>query len=85
MLEGAKPVQATAGSVAGGQPSYYPTVAGLPGSCENFCPTTSKSSPIYRPLNGSHWATSVVMARVVGGGKRRRHLTPAMLPPAQNR
>ena len=23
MLEGAKPVQATAGNVAGGQPSYY--------------------------------------------------------------
>ena len=42
-----------------------PTVAGLPGLCENFRPTTSKSSPILRLLS-SHWATSVVRARVVG-------------------
>ena len=60
-----------------------PTVAGLPGLCENFRPTTSKSSPIQRPLS-SHWAISVVRARVVGGGQRRRQLTPAMLPPAWN-
>ena len=42
-----------------------PTVAGLPGLCENFRPTTSKSSPILRLLS-SHWATSVVRTRVVG-------------------
>ena len=42
-----------------------PTVAGLPGLCENFRPTTSKSSPIIRLLS-SHWATSVVRTRVVG-------------------
>ena len=42
-----------------------PTVAGLPGLCENFCPTTSKGSPILRLLS-SHWATSVVRTRVVG-------------------
>ena len=42
-----------------------PTVAGLPGLCENFRPTTSKSSPILR-LQSSHWATSVVRTRVVG-------------------
>jgi len=41
-----------------------PTVAGLPGLCENFRPTTSKSSPILRLLS-SHWATSVVRTRVV--------------------
>jgi len=37
----------------------------LPGLCENFRPTTSKSSPILRLLS-SHWATSVVRTRVVG-------------------
>ena len=42
-----------------------PTVAGLPGLCENFHPTTSNSSPILRLLS-SHWATSVVRTRVVG-------------------
>ena len=42
-----------------------PTVAWLPGLCENFRPTTSKSSPILRLLS-SHWATSVVRTRVVG-------------------
>ena len=42
-----------------------PTAAGLPSLCENFLPTTSKSSPILRLLS-SHWATSVVMTRVVG-------------------
>ena len=42
-----------------------PTVAGLPGLCDNFRPTTSKSSPILRLLS-SHWATSVVRTRVVG-------------------
>ena len=42
-----------------------PTVAGLPGLCENFRPTTSKSGPILRLLS-SHWATSVVRTRVVG-------------------
>ena len=42
-----------------------PTVAGLPGLCESFRPTTSKSSPIIRLLS-SHWATSVVRTRVVG-------------------
>ena len=42
-----------------------PTVVGLPGLCENFRPTTSKSSPILRLLS-SHWATSVVRTRVVG-------------------
>ena len=42
-----------------------PTVAGLPGLCENFRPTTSKSSPILRLLS-SHWATGVVRTRVVG-------------------
>jgi len=42
-----------------------PTVARLPGLCENFGPTTSKSSPILRLLS-SHWATSVVRTRVVG-------------------
>ena len=42
-----------------------PTVAGLSGLCENFLPTTSKSSPILRLLS-SHWATSVVRTRVVG-------------------
>ena len=42
-----------------------PTVAGLPGLCENFRPTTSKSSPVWRLLS-SHWATSVVRRRVVG-------------------
>ena len=42
-----------------------PTVAGLPGLCENFRPTTSKSSPILRLLS-SHWAASVVRTRVVG-------------------
>ena len=42
-----------------------PTVAGLPGLCENFRPTTSKSSPILRLLS-SHWATSFVKTRVVG-------------------
>ena len=42
-----------------------PTVAGLPGLCENFRPTTSTTSPIERLLS-SHWATSVVRARVVG-------------------
>ena len=42
-----------------------PTVAGLPSLCENFRPTTSKSSPILRLLS-SHWATSVVRTRVVG-------------------
>ena len=42
-----------------------PTVAGLPGLCENFRPTTSKSIPILRLLS-SHWATSVVRSRVVG-------------------
>ena len=42
-----------------------PTVAGLPGLCENFRPTTSKSSPILRLLS-SHWATSVVRTRVIG-------------------
>jgi len=41
-----------------------PTAAGLPGLCENFRPTTSKSSPILRLLS-SHWATSVVRTRVV--------------------
>ena len=42
-----------------------PTVAGLPGLCENFRPTTSKSISILRLLS-SHWATSVVRTRVVG-------------------
>ena len=42
-----------------------PTVAGLPGLCENFRPTTPTSSPILRLLS-SHWATSVVRTRVVG-------------------
>ena len=42
-----------------------PTVAGLPGLCKNFRPTTSKSSPILRLLS-SHWAISVVRTRVVG-------------------
>ena len=42
-----------------------PTVEGLPGLCENFRPTTSKSSPILRLLS-SHWATSVVRTKVVG-------------------
>ena len=42
-----------------------PTVAGWPGLCETFRPTTSKSSPILRLLS-SHWATSVVRTRVVG-------------------
>ena len=42
-----------------------PTVAGLPGLCENFRPTTFRSSPILRLLS-SHWATSVVRTRVVG-------------------
>jgi len=42
-----------------------PTVAGLPGLCENFRSKTSKSSPILRLLS-SHWATSVVRTRVVG-------------------
>ena len=42
-----------------------PTVAGLPGLCENFRPTTSTTSPILRLLS-SHWATSVVRTRVVG-------------------
>ena len=42
-----------------------PTVSGLPGLCETFRPTTSKSSPILR-LQSSHWATSVVRTRVVG-------------------
>ena len=42
-----------------------PTVAGLPGLCKNFRPTTSKSSPILRLLS-SHLATSVVRTRVVG-------------------
>ena len=42
-----------------------PTVAGLPGLCKNFRPTTSKSSPILHLLS-SHWATSVVRTRVVG-------------------
>jgi len=42
-----------------------PTVAGLPGLCENFRPTTSKSSPILCLLS-SHLATSVVRTRVVG-------------------
>ena len=42
-----------------------PTAAGLPGLCENFRPTTSKSSPILHLLS-SHWATSVVRTRVVG-------------------
>jgi len=42
-----------------------PTVAGLPGLCENFRPTTSKSSPILHLLS-SHWATSVVRTRVIG-------------------
>ena len=42
-----------------------PSVAGLPGLCENFRPTTSKSSPILRLLS-SHCATSVVRTRVVG-------------------
>ena len=41
-----------------------PTAAGLPGLCENFRPTTSKSNPILRLLS-SHWATSVVRTRVV--------------------
>ena len=42
-----------------------PTVAGLPGLCENFRPTSFKSTPILR-LQSSHWATSVVRTRVVG-------------------
>ena len=42
-----------------------PTLAGLPGLCENFRPTTSKSRPILR-LMSSYWATSVVRTRVVG-------------------
>jgi len=42
-----------------------PTVAGLPGLCEIFRPTTFKSSPILRLLS-SHWATSVVRTKVVG-------------------
>jgi len=58
-----------------------PTVAGLQDLCENFRPTTSKRSLIQGPLS-SQWATSVVRARVVGGGQRRRQLTPAILPPA---
>jgi len=54
-----------------------PTVAGLPGLCENFRPTTSKSSPILRLLS-SHWATSVVSTTVVGVanvGDRLRRLS----------
>ena len=51
-------------SPAAGHPTT-PTAAGLPGLCENFRPTTSKSSPILRLLS-SHWATSVVKTRVVG-------------------
>ena len=45
-----------------------PTVAGLPGLCENFRPTTSKSSPILFLLS-LHSATSfvrTVRTRVVG-------------------
>ena len=42
-----------------------PTVAELPGLCENFRQTTSKSSPILRLLS-SHLATSVVRTGVVG-------------------
>ena len=55
------------GSLAGAGYCHLttPTVAGLPGLCENFRPTTSKSSPIWRLLS-SHWATSVVRRRVVG-------------------
>jgi len=54
-----------------------PTVAGLPGLCEKFSPTTSKSSPILRLLS-LHWATSVVRTRVVGVanvGDRLRRLS----------
>jgi len=42
-----------------------PTVAGFPGLCENFRPTTFNSSPILCLLS-SHWATSIVRTRVVG-------------------
>ena len=65
MLEGAYPRRLLpAVSPAAGHLTT-PTVAGLPGLCENFRPTTSKSSQILHLLS-SHWATSVVTARVVG-------------------
>jgi len=38
-----RPAQPVARSVASGRLSSTPTVAGLPGLCENFRPTASKS------------------------------------------
>ena len=53
--------------------------------CQGCVEISAQRPPRLAQLNAplsSHWATSVVRARVVGGGQRRRQFTPAQLPPA---
>jgi len=62
-----------------------PNVAGLPGLCENFCPTAFKSYPNLTCLLSSLWATSpIALSGLVGVGQRWRQLMPAKLTPAYN-